>query len=70
MAAGLPVVASRWQSLEELNTPAVLVNNKRDFASHIERAARLATPCPANIAYAAGLAWSGRAEMLLRRLYE
>ena len=40
-AAGLYTVATKWQELEQLNSPALLADSKEDFAACIKKAAAL-----------------------------
>ncbi|HWR02671.1 MAG TPA: glycosyltransferase [Humidesulfovibrio sp.] len=66
MASGLPVVATRWRTLEELGSPAVLVDSAREFIEAIANAA--APPVAQCQRFAADYDWQPRLEELLKLL--
>lgn len=69
MASGLPVVATRWQELENIGSPALLCGTAEEFKAGILEA--LQRPAP-NLyrGYAAKLDWSCRAKELMELLTE
>ena len=68
MACGLPVVATRWQELERIGSPALLVDDADGFADAIRLALSPADGRTARIAYARAADWSGRVEALTAEL--
>jgi glycosyltransferase involved in cell wall biosynthesis len=66
LAAGLPVVATRWQELESLDSPAVLCVTPDDYVVSL-RSAILSPPDPGiGRDYSRGADWSGRVAAFLR----
>jgi glycosyltransferase involved in cell wall biosynthesis len=64
MASGLPVVATRWKELENINSPAFLCRNGEEFKDNILKA--LQNPNPNEYRnYAKHLDWSFQAKQLL-----
>lgn len=65
MASGLPVVATRWKELENINSPAYLCDTAEEFKNSLIRAMnsknRITEP-----RFAAGLDWSAKAKELLQ----
>lgn len=67
MACGLPVVATRWRELENIDSPAFLCDSVEEFRENLLRA--LQTPNPDLYrSYAQTLDWSTRATQLLELL--
>ncbi|MBI5248136.1 MAG: glycosyltransferase [Desulfomonile tiedjei] len=66
MAAGLPVVSTRWDLLEQLQSPAVLVDDAECFVNAIAAAPK--PPLPESRAFASGCIWEKRVDTLLRAL--
>lgn len=64
MAAGLPVVATRWKEMENINSPAYLCSTPEEFKASLLRAidSKLG---PVGRRFAATLDWSSRAQQLL-----
>lgn len=64
MASGLPVVATRWQELENIGSPAFLCRTAQEFKTHLLQA--LKNPNPKLYrSYAETLDWSSKAKKLL-----
>lgn len=67
MASGLPVVATRWQELENINSPAFLCSTAEEFKTHLLQA--LQNPNPTLYrSYAENLDWSSRAKYIVDAL--
>jgi glycosyltransferase involved in cell wall biosynthesis len=66
MAAGLPVVASRWRALETLGSPAVLADDEEGFARAISQAP--SAPFETACRFAQAFDWGPRADALLKSL--
>ena len=68
LACGLPVVATRWQELERLASPAILCDSDTDFETAMRKA--LADPPDPRIGrdYARAADWRGRVELILAAL--
>lgn len=67
LAAGLPVVASRWKELEQLDSPAVLVDSAKEFITAV--AAALAADKQKNSArqqFAQRFDWGKSVDRLIR----
>jgi glycosyltransferase involved in cell wall biosynthesis len=63
MASGLPVVATRWQELENIASPAFLCRTVEEFRTHLLQA--LQNPNPKLYrSYAETLDWSSKAKQL------
>ncbi|MGB7977819.1 MAG: glycosyltransferase [Chlamydiales bacterium] len=67
MASGLPTVATRWQELENIGSPAHLCSSVEEFRSAISDALRSPNPSMCRD-YAATLDWSSRARQLIEWL--
>jgi glycosyltransferase involved in cell wall biosynthesis len=64
MASGLPVVATHWQELENIASPALLSRTPEEFQANILQA--LENPNPTMLqSYASRLDWSFRAKQLI-----
>lgn len=68
MAAGLPVVATRWAELERLASPARLADDATGFIAALDAVLAEPTPREALSRFAQEADWSRRAEALLGRL--
>ena len=71
MAAGLPVVSTSWNMLEELNSPAMLAKTKQDFVGFISNAsggAAAPPPLVTSQTFAAKFSWKKQAKRLLNQL--
>lgn len=67
MAAGLPVVAGRWNALESLASPAILADNAEEFCAGIKTAlANREALGRAGQLFAANFDWETRVSALLR----
>ncbi len=69
MASGLPVVSTRWQELENIQSPAYLSNTPEEFKEHLLLALEEKNPERVR-RFAAKLDWSTRAQQLLEFLGE
>jgi glycosyltransferase involved in cell wall biosynthesis len=67
-AAGLPVVASEWQALRQLGSPAVTCASAEDFAAALQRVTDRRPDRDALRRYAARFDWRVRLQELLARL--
>ena len=66
MACSLPVVATRWKELENLNSPAYLANSFEEFTEFLEKAIQNPTSQPRE--YAEKQDWSLRGAQLIELL--
>ena len=72
LAAGLPVVAGRWQTLQELASPAHLVDSREEFIASLQSiSAAGKNPALARQGqcFAAGHSWPEQAALLLEHLF-
>ena len=65
MASGLPVVASRWKELEQIESPAILCDTAEEFIRAISDATRLTPDRTALVRFASRHDWSQRIDRLL-----
>lgn len=70
MAAGLPVVATRWAELEQLEAPGLYLGDGPTFIDEVSAALGAAAPREALRAYARSQSWDQRTQTLLRILSE
>jgi glycosyltransferase involved in cell wall biosynthesis len=68
LASGLPVVATRWKELEQLEAPGVFLSNPDAFDAALEPALAATVDKAALAAFAQAHDWSGRMAMLLDAL--
>jgi glycosyltransferase involved in cell wall biosynthesis len=70
MACGLPVVATKWKTLEEMRSPAFLAETENEFIEKIDDALkageRLKSEC---MEFASQNSWASRFE-LIEKLFE
>jgi glycosyltransferase involved in cell wall biosynthesis len=67
LAAGLPVVASRWAEIERIDAPVALADDLAEWIAGIRRAAECGAPA-AGLAYARAADWQTTAGKLLSAL--
>jgi len=60
LAAGLPVVSSRWDELESLQSPALLCSSAADFIAAIGAALAESSQAPRYQRYAQSASWASR----------
>jgi glycosyltransferase involved in cell wall biosynthesis len=65
MASGLPVVASRWKELEQIENPAILCDTVEEFTRAISDATRQTPDRAAFVQFASQHDWSQRIDRLL-----
>lgn len=65
MASGLPVVASRWKELEQIENPAILCDTAEEFTRAISDAIRQTPDRAAFVRFASQHDWSQRIDRLL-----
>jgi glycosyltransferase involved in cell wall biosynthesis len=66
MASGLPVVASRWDTLEQLGSPALLAGSAQEFCGAVQAALEQKTELgKAGQEFAARFDWQARVDSLL-----
>lgn len=65
LACGLPVVATRWDELERLGSPAMLCESQDDFIAAIRGCASRPPDPAAGIAFAKRASWTNRVRLLL-----
>ncbi len=65
MACGLPVVATEWDELRSIQSPAFLAANRADFVSQIEKALRVEHDTDSFIEYAKAKDWQHKIIHLL-----
>jgi glycosyltransferase involved in cell wall biosynthesis len=68
LACGLPVVATRWEELEQLGSPVILCDGVDDFESSIRRALADPADIADRIEFAREADWSARLQSLLDAL--
>jgi glycosyltransferase involved in cell wall biosynthesis len=68
LASGLPVVATAWDELRRLGSPAHLSDDRDGFLAGLERALAAPRDVAALRRYAAGMDWSGRVARLVEQL--
>ena len=64
MACGLPVVATSWKELRQIDSPAVLCDSAEDFSNAIEKAIAEKSDRQALVNFASRADWSRRFESL------
>ncbi len=65
MASGLPVVATEWETLRQLDSPATLCRSPQEFVQGIADAIQNRTDSQVFTSYAATQSWSQRFQKLL-----
>lgn len=68
LASGLPVVATRWDELERLGSPAILADDLESFVTGIRSALAAPPDEDASRAFVDGASWSARMAALLDAL--
>ena len=68
LASGLPVVATHWEEIDGLGSPAILARTSGDFIDGIRRALSEPFDRERAIQFAERADWSGRVEILLDAL--
>ena len=69
LAAGLPVVATRWREIENLRSPAALCDSASEFVAALKEAVSRPAPRTLYIQYAEQHDWRHRVRALLKLLY-
>jgi glycosyltransferase involved in cell wall biosynthesis len=65
LACGLPVVATRWDEIARLGSPALLCRDREEFIAGIRRTLEGGHDAEAGRAFARAADWRGRVEQLL-----
>jgi glycosyltransferase involved in cell wall biosynthesis len=68
MASGLPVVATEWEELLALHSPAVLCKTRQDFIAAVDASVRMPPDRNGYLRFAEQADWSARVAALLARL--
>jgi glycosyltransferase involved in cell wall biosynthesis len=67
LAAGLPVVASRWAEIEALGAPVALADTRSDWLAHLRNAVESGPP-ETGVAYAQAADWQRIVAKLIAHL--
>ncbi len=69
MACGLPVVSTKWKTLEEMASPALLAENEEDFLQKIEKALQIKNEIGSScVKFANENSWSKRFNLVKEHL--
>jgi glycosyltransferase involved in cell wall biosynthesis len=68
MASGLPVVATEWDELRNLGSPARLARSEEDFVEAVRESVAAPPPREALVRFAEAADWTSRVRMLQERL--
>jgi glycosyltransferase involved in cell wall biosynthesis len=67
-ACGLPVVATRWEELEKINSPAKLCNNPQEFISAIQQSLNVPHDRDVQVDFVKRFDWQAQYDKLIKAL--